>query len=213
MTIFSLGSACDLEHFSNNTKLEQENFDMPNYQAPVVPMPTEPPNAQFGDTNYQWKSNSSAVQSMTKREMNSNTFNPSVGGGSQNWGSINFGPDYWGEGNDSYNFKNKLLNNSGGGGAPDVVMPNMRPQSAFMPPSRGHIVQNEDMNGRDIDKKQKMKAMLQQAILQKQQQENMVKFPPFNAEKIETDTKNLWFFMIFLLVIVVGSVMYKSNYF
>ena len=200
MTIFSLGNACDLEHFSINTKMNQENFDMPEYQAPVVPLPTDPPNKPFNNTNYKWKSNSAAAQQMTNRDMNQNTFNASVGRDSQDWGSVNFGPDYWEENTDSYSFNNKLLNETNG-----VVMPNMRPQSAFMPPSRSHIVNNEDMNGRDLRKREKK---VPRVIL-----EPPVIFPKFDATKIENDTKNLWFFLIVLLIVVVGSVMYKSNYF
>ena len=203
MTIFSLGNACDLEHFSGNTKLNQENFDMPNYQAPVVPMPTEPPNKPFGETKYKWRSNSAAAQNMTSRDMDSGTFNSNVGDDSQGWGAVNFGPDYWEENEDSYTSSNKLLNETNG-----VVMPNMRPQSAFMPTMRSHIVNNEDGNGRDIRNIKKKGKKMPKIIL-----EPPVVFPPFDSNKIENDTKNLWFFLIVLLIVVVGSVMYKSNYF
>lgn len=208
MTIFSLGNACDLEHFSINTKLGQENFENMDYQSPVVPMPTEPPSGQFGNTTYQWNSESSGIQQMTKRRSNSGTFQPSVGRDSQDWESINFGPDVWGPKTDSYTSSNKLLNNNNGPSQvqPEVIMPNMKPQNAFMPTSRGQFVGNEDMHGRD--KRQKIIKKVVQAIVEKEPE-----LPDYDTEKIANDQKNLWFFIIALLIIVVGSVMYKANYF
>jgi len=242
MTVFSLGNACDLEHFSNNNKFGQENFDMPNYHAPVVPMPTEPPNKPFENTNYNWKSDSAVAQGMTSRNMGNNSFKPSVGRDSQDWGSVNFGPDYWGESSDHYSFDNKLLNDnlnanqfeSDGpemvmprdlGGRPrdsgnmprDMVMPGMKPQNAFMPTSRGQFVQNEDMNGRDRASAKKAMMLKRMAMQQQQQQQQQaqrqIKLPAYNAEKIERDQKNLWFFLIALLIVIIGSIMYKTNYF
>ncbi len=213
MTIFSLGNACDLELFSSNTKLIQENFENKendyNYNsAPVVPMPTDPP---FPNTNYTWKSESSAVQQMTTRG-GSNTFQPSVGSDSQGWGNVNFGPDYWGEGNDNYSFKNKLLNNSSSNrfipNNVEEVLPNARPQGAYMPPARAHIVQNEDMNGRD---KRVKKLVVPKKIELPEEPEIIL--PPFNSQKIEEDQKRLWFFLIAVLIVIVGTIMYKTNYF
>ena len=207
MTIFSLGNACDLEHFSNNTKMNTENFDMPNYEAPVVPMPTEPPNPSFGNTNYQWKSNSSAVQQMTNRG-NSNSFQPSIGRDSTEWGSVNFGQDYWGENTDSYSFSNKLLTNNMDNGKfqsdkPEMVMPNMRPQSTYMPPQRSHIVKNEDESGRP--KRRKMKPVVE--IVEEPQ------YPELDINKIENDQKNVWIMLIAVLIIILGYIMHHSNYF
>jgi len=211
MTIFSLGSACDLEHFSSNTKLENESNENSNYQAPVVPMPTDPPT--FGNTNYQWKSDGSAIQGMTNRNFGSNTFNPSVGKDSQDWGNVNFGPDYWGENTDSYSFNNKLLNNNLNANkfksdGPEMVMPGMKPVGAFMPPARTHFVKTEDMNGRDV--KMRRPPQQKQPIIVLPPEPEL---PDYPADKIEKDTKNLWFFLIILLIIVVGSIMYKTNYF
>lgn len=215
MTIFSLGNACDLELFSSNTKLNQENFenkeDNYNYQAPVVPMPTEPP---FQNTNYTWKSESSAVQQMTTRGSNNHTFQPSVGSDSNGWGSVNFGPDYWGEGEENYSFKNKLLNNSSSNrfnsNEVENVMPNARPQGAFMPPARSHIVNNEDMNGRDTRAK---KRVIPKKVEVEVEVEPEVVIPPYNSQKIEEDQKRLWFFILAALIIIIGTIMYKTNYF
>ena len=40
MTIFSLGNACDLVQFTNNTKLDS----LGDVDRPVVPMPADPPS-------------------------------------------------------------------------------------------------------------------------------------------------------------------------
>jgi len=219
MTIFSLGNACDLEHFSSHIKMDQENSEDNERRTPVVPMPTDPP---FQNTNYTWKSDSAAVKSMTSRNVNDNTFNPIVGGDSQGWGSVNFGPDYWGESSDEYSFKNKLLNNSGSNSFQqqqyqpqqnqDVVMPGMRPQGAFMPTSRNHIVQNEDMGGRD---KEKVKQMMIKAMQNEEPviEEPIVYYPKYNKDKVEKEQKNNWFYILALLIVIVGYVMYKTNYF
>lgn len=202
MTIFSLGSACDLEHFSSNTKLDsQENFESPNFYSPVVPMPTDPP---FNNTNYTWPSESAAVRDMTTRSTHSNTFQPTVGQDSQGYGNINFGPDQWGGNRDEYSFKNKLLNNSA---TNNMVGPGMKPQGTYMPPTRSHIVSNEDMNGRD--KRVKVKKEVPKVVVQ----EELVVYPEYDSDKVEKDTKNLWFFLIIILIIVIGSVLYKAKYF
>ena len=208
MTIFSLGSACDLEHFSNNTKLSPENLERNDYGSPVVPMPTDPPT--FNNTNYTWPSESSAVRDMTTRRPNSNTFQPSVGADSQDFGSVNFGPDYWGENTDKYSFSNKLLNNNLNNNkfqSDSVVMPGMKPQGAYMPPARTHIVNNEDMNGREL------KRRIKKVVMPKVEEVIEDDIPDFDVDKVEKDTKNLWFFLIILLIVVVGFVMYKANYF
>jgi len=208
MTIFSLGNACDLEHFSNTSKLGGSSLDNSDYGSPVVPMPTDPP---FKNTNYQWNSDSSVAQNMTTNE--SQSFRASVSRGSQDFGSVNFGPDYWGENTENYSFSNKLLNNNLNNNqfqadSPDVIMPNMKPQSTYVPPARSHIVKNEDMNGRD--KKMKMLKMLQQ---QQQKMAPKIEEPEYNFDKVEKDTKNLWIFIIAILIVTIGSVLYKSNYF
>ena len=92
MTIFSLGNACDLEHFTVNTKLE--NFDMPQINAPIMPMPTDPP---FGNTKYQWKSDSAVARDMTTRMSLGGTYQPEVDQYSRDFGTFqNYGNDYWG---------------------------------------------------------------------------------------------------------------------
>jgi len=205
MTLFSLANACDLEHFSGNTKLDsQENFKMPEYNAPVVPMPTDPP---FSNTNYQWPSNDAAIKSMTNNNPNGSTYQQMVGQDSQGWGTTNFGNNYW-EGNTSnYSFDNKLLNDNlvanqfGGGGG---MGPNMRPQSAYMPTSRAHIMQGEDFNGRP---KGQMPKKVQVEVVKEEEPEI-----PFPKEKMITDQKNVWIALVILLIIVVFYVMYKTKY-
>lgn len=205
MTIFSLGNACDLEHFTNNTKVNNSNnedFDMPKYQAPVVPFPTEPPNPAFNNTKYQWKSDSAVAQDMTTYP-STQTFHPMVGQDSQSWGSINFGADYWGGNTTDYSFDNKLLNNSSHDNqvGQGMVMPNMRPQNAHMPTSRSQFMQNEDFNGRP------------KGEMMKKQPPKVEPLPEFPYEKIMQDQKNVWTTLIILFIILIGTIMYRSKYF
>ena len=210
MTIFSLGNACDLEHFTNNTKLESiEDFQMKSINSPVVPMPTDPP---FSDTNYQWKSESAVARDMTTRDSNSNTFRPAVGTDSQGWGTVqNYGGDYWGGNTVDYQYDNKLLNNnmqanqfqSDG----QDMMPNMRQQGAHMPPVRSHIVDKEDFNGRD---KAAMAEARRRAMKPKVVE---VVLPPFPKERIMSEQKTAWIAVIIAFLVVICTLMYKSRMF
>lgn len=204
MTVFSLANACDLEHFSNNTKTTNENYENMNYNAPVVPMPTDPPGGQhFGDTSYQWPSTSNAVRDMTTRNVNSGTFNPTVGSDSQGWGDVNFGQDYWGGQQDTYNFQNNMLNDNQpqGGNNFQMIMPGMRPQGAQMPTSRAHIMQKEDFNGRPKMRKPEKPA------------EPEYPEPDFPEQKMKHDQKNVWIVLVILFIILAGIILYKSKYF
>lgn len=141
MTIFSLGSACNLEHFSSLTQVGS-NLD----NQAIVPMSNS--GGEFGNSSYNWKSDSRATIDMTTRD--SSLFN-SVGQDG-NFGNVNFGPDTWGASTDTYESRNPLLNNNLGerNVQESPILPNMRPQSAFMPTSRTQFVKNEDENGRDL---------------------------------------------------------------
>lgn len=123
MTIFSLGSACDLEHFSSLTQVGGNS----DYQ-PIVPMSNS--GGEFGNSTYTWKSDSTATIDMTTRD--SSLFN--AVGESGNAGHVNFGPDVWGSSTDTYVSRNPLLNNNLGerNVQEGNIMPNMRPQSAYM---------------------------------------------------------------------------------
>lgn len=204
MTIFSLGSACDLEHFDGNNKISNEGFDV-NYSAPVVPLPTDPPNQNFGNSNYNWKSNSYATQDMTTIP-NTQTFHPMVGQDSQSWGTVGFGQDYWGPNNDHWTSDNKLLNyNTTNNMVADnntMVMPGMRPQGAQMPTSRVQFMKNEDMNGRAKNMQVKKVPVVQEEVL-----------PEYPQEKIEGEQKSTWTYLIFLLLILIGTILYRSKYF
>lgn len=103
---------------------------------------------EFGNSSYNWKSDSRATIDMTTRD--SSLFN-SVGQDG-NFGNVNFGPDTWGASTDTYESRNPLLNNNLGerNVQESPILPNMRPQSAFMPTSRTQFVKNEDENGRDL---------------------------------------------------------------
>lgn len=187
MTIFSLGSACDLEHFSS---LNSSGGNLDNYSSPIVPMPTEPPNKEFGSSNYTWNSDTSAINSMTER--NSNSFNAVSEGG--NWGHVNFGPDNWGSSTETYTTTNPLLNDNN-----NLGMPNMKPQSAYMPTSRTQFVKKEDENGR----KRRPKIIIKDQI---------VELPEYKKEQIHNEQKNIWIILIIALIIVLGAVLYKTKY-
>ena len=77
MTIFSLGSACNLEHFSS---LTHGGSNLENQS--IVPMPNSgnSNNSQeFGNSSYTWKSDSTASIDMTTRD--GSLFNAASEGG------------------------------------------------------------------------------------------------------------------------------------
>ena len=193
MTIFSLGNACDLEHFTGNTKLE--NFDMPQINAPIMPMPTDPP---FGNTKYQWKSDGAVARDMTTRMSlggsNQASYQPEVDQYSREFGSFqNYGNDYWGGGNTvNYEFDNKLLN------APNSMQgmqaePGMRQQNVYMPPMRTE----------NMEKKQ--------AEVMKKKIVEIVTLPYFPKDKMKSDQKNVWIALIILFIVVGFIVMHKAK--
>lgn len=206
MTIFSLGNACDLDHFSGNTKITNEGFDV-QYSAPVVPLPTDPPNPPFGKTNYQWPSMNQATNEMTSYN-SGQSFHPMTGSDSQGWGTASMGQDYWGEESDKWTSDNKLLNynltnNQVAGN--NVIMPNMRPQATQMPTSRTQFMHHEDMNGRLKNppvKKPPVAVVVEEEAL-----------PAFPIDKIQADQKNTWTYLIILFIILIGTIMYRSKYF
>lgn len=191
MTIFSLGNACDLEHFTGNTKLE--NFDMPQMNSPIMPMPTDPP---FGNTKYQWKSDSSVARDMTTRMSlggsNQASYQPEVDQYSREFGSFqNYGNDYWGGGNTvNYEYDNKLLN------APNNMQgmqaePGMRQQNVYMPPMR-----TENMEKKPVE-------VIKKKIVE------IVTLPDFPKDKMKSDQKNVWIALIILFIVVGFIVMHK----
>ena len=189
MTIFSLGNACDLEHFTGNTKLE--NFDMPQMNSPIMPMPTDPP---FGNTKYQWKSDSAVARDMTTRMSLGSTYQPEVDQYSREFGSFqNYGNDYWGGGNTvNYEYDNKLLN------APNNMQgmqaePGMRQQNVYMPPMR-----TENMEKKPVE-------VMKKKIVE------IVTLPDFPKDKIKSDQKNVWIALIILFIVVGFIVMHKTK--
>jgi len=193
MTIFSLGNACDLEHFTGNTKLE--NFDMPQINAPIMPMPTDPP---FGNTKYQWKSDGAVARDMTTRMSlggsNQASYQPEVDQYSREFGSFqNYGNDYWGGGNTvNYEFDNKLLN------APNSMQgmqaePGMRQQNVYMPPMR-----TENMEKKPVE-------VMKKKIIE------IVTLPDFPKDKMKSDQKNVWIALIILFIVVGFIVMHKTK--
>jgi len=190
MTIFSLGNACDLEHFTGNTKLE--NFDMPQINSPVMPMPTDPP---FGNTKYQWKSDSAVARDMTTRMSLGGTYQPEVDQYSREFGSFqNYGNDYWGGNTVNYEYDNKLLN------APNNMQsaqaePGMRQQNVFMPPMR-----TENMEKKPVE-------VIKKKIVE------IVTLPDFPKDKIKNDQKNVWIALIILFIVVGFIVMHKAKMF
>jgi hypothetical protein len=193
MTIFSLGNACDLEHFTGNTKLE--NFDMPQMNSPIMPMPTDPP---FGNTKYQWKSDSAVARDMTTRMSlggsNQASYQPEVDQYSREFGSFqNYGNDYWGGGNTvNYEYDNKLLN------APNNMQgmqaePGMRQQNVYMPPMR-----TENMEKKPVE-------VIKKKIVE------IVTLPDFPKDKIKSDQKNVWIALIILFIVVGFIVMHKTK--
>jgi len=193
MTIFSLGNACDLEHFTGNTKLE--NFDMPQINAPIMPMPTDPP---FGNTKYQWKSDGAVARDMTTRMSlggsNQASYQPEVDQYSREFGSFqNYGNDYWGGGNTvNYEFDNKLLN------APNSMQgmqaePGMRQQNVYMPPMR-----TENMEKKPVE-------VMKKKIIE------IVTLPDFPKDKMKSDQKNVWIALIILFIVVGFIVMHKAK--
>jgi len=192
MTIFSLGSACDLEHFSSLTQVGGNS----DYQG-IVPMSNS--GGEFGNSSYNWKSDSTATIDMTTRD--SSLFNGVSEGG--NSGHVNFGPDVWGSSTDTYVSSNPLLNNNLGerNVQEGNIMPNMRPQSAYMPTSRTQFVKNEDENGRDLTVVSKKKPKI-----------IVVPLPPFDKKRIQEDQKNMWIFIIIAFILVCGGLLYKTKY-
>jgi len=192
MTIFSLGSACDLEHFSSLTQVGGNS----DYQG-IVPMSNS--GGEFGNSSYTWKSDSTATIDMTTRD--SSLFNGVSESG--NAGHVNFGPDVWGSSTDTYVSSNPLLNNNLGerNVQEGNIMPNMRPQSAYMPTSRTQFVKNEDENGRDLTVVSKKKPKI-----------IVVPLPPFDKKRIQEDQKNMWIFIIIAFILVCGGLLYKTKY-
>ena len=202
MTIFSLGSACDLEHFTNNTKLE--NFDMPQMNSPIIPMPTDPP---FGNTKYQWKSDSAAARDMTIRTSlggsNQAQYKPEVDKYSRDFGSFqSYGNDYWEDNTVNYEYDNKLLN------APNnmqlkqseteprmQVEPGMRQQNVYMPPMR---TENMEKKPVEIIKKKVIEIVPAPVIL-----------PEFPKDKMKNDQRNVWIALIILFIVVGFIALYK----
>jgi hypothetical protein len=191
MTIFSLGNACDLEHFTGNTKLE--NFDMPQINAPIMPMPTDPP---FGNTKYQWKSDSAVARDMTTRMSLGSTYQPEVDQYSREFGSFqNYGNDYWGGGNTvNYEYDNKLLN------APNNMQgmqaePGMRQQNVYMPPMR-----TENMEKKPVE-------IMKKKIVE------IVTLPDFPKDKMKNDQKNVWIALIILFFVVGFIALHKTKIF
>ncbi len=192
MTIFSLGSACDLEHFSSLTQVGGNS----DYQG-IVPMSNS--GGEFGNSSYTWKSDSTATIDMTTRD--SSLFNAVSEGG--NAGHVNFGPDVWGSSTDTYVSRNPLLNNNLGerNVQEGNIMPNMRPQSAYMPTSRTQFVKNEDENGRDLN-----------TMCRKKAKPVVIPLPPFDRKRIQDDQKNMWIFIIIAFILVCGGLLYKTKY-
>jgi hypothetical protein len=192
MTIFSLGAACDLEHFSSLTQVGGNS----DYQ-PIVPMSNS--GGEFGNSTYTWKSDSTATIDMTTRD--SSLFNGVSEGGSA--GHVNFGPDVWGSSTDTYVSRNPLLNNNLGerNVQEGNIMPNMRPQSAYMPTSRTQFLKNEDENGRDLS-----------TICKKKQKPIVIPLPIYDKKRIQEDQKNMWIFIIIAFIIVCGGLLYKTKY-
>jgi len=192
MTIFSLGSACDLEHFTNNTKLE--NFDMPQINSPIMPMPTDPP---FGNTKYQWKSDSSIARDMTTRMSldgtNQPSFQPEVDKYSRDFGSFqSYGNDYWGSNTVNYEYDNKLLN-APNNMQPTQAEPGMRQQNVYMPPMR-----TENMDKKPVE-------IIKKKIVE------IVNLPDFPKDKMKSDQKNVWIALIILFIVVGFIVMHKTK--
>ena len=192
MTIFSLGSSCDLEHFSSLTHVSG-NLD----NQAIVPMSNS--GGDFGNSTYNWKSDSRATIDMTTRD--SSLFNAVSEGG--NFGNVNFGPDTWGASTDTYESRNPLLNNNlGERNVQDgPILPNMRPQSAFMPTSRTQFVKNEDENGRDLS-----------VVSRKKPKTIVIPLPPYDKKRIQEDQKNMWIFIIIAFILVCGGLLYKTKY-
>ena len=192
MTIFSLGSSCDLEHFSSLTQVGGNS----DYQG-IVPMSNS--GGEFGNSSYNWKSDSRATIDMTTRD--SSLFNAVSEGG--NFGNVNFGPDTWGASTDTYESRNPLLNNNlGERNVQDgPILPNMRPQSAFMPTSRTQFVKNEDENGRDLS-----------VVSRKKPKTIVIPLPPYDKKRIQEDQKNMWIFIIIAFILVCGGMLYKTKY-
>lgn len=192
MTIFSLGSACDLEHFSSLTQVGG-NLD----NQAIVPMSNS--GGEFGNSSYTWKSDSTATIDMTTRD--SSLFNGVSEGG--NSGHVNFGPDVWGSSTDTYESRNPLLNNNlGERNVQDgPILPNMRPQSAFMPTSRTQFIKNEDENGRDLS-----------VVSRKKPKTIVIPLPPYDKKRIQEDQKNMWIFIIIAFILVCGGLLYKTKY-
>jgi hypothetical protein len=189
MTIFSLGSACDLEHFTMNTKLE--NFDMPQINSPIVPMPTDPP---FGNTKYQWKSDSAVARDMTTRmSLGGSSYQPEVEQYSRDFGSFqNAGNDYWGNNTVNYEYDNKLLN------APNNMQgmqaePGMRQQNVYMPPMR-----TENMEKKPVE-------LIRKKIVE------IVTLPDFPKDKMKSDQKNVWIALIILFFVVGFIALHKTK--
>ena len=192
MTIFSLGNACDLEHFTGNTKLE--TFDMPQINSPIMPMPTDPP---FGNTKYQWKSDSAVARDMTTRmslgSSNQASYQPEVEQYSRDFGTFqNYGNDYWGGNTVNYEYDNKLLN------APNNMQamhaePGMRQQNVYMPPMR-----TENMEKKPVE-------VVKKKIVE------IVTLPDFPKDKIQNDQKNVWIALIILFIVVGFIALHKTK--
>ena len=192
MTIFSLGSACNLEHFSSLTQVGS-NLD----NQAIVPMSNS--GGEFGNSSYNWKSDSRATIDMTTRD--SSLFNSVSQDG--NFGNVNFGPDTWGASTDTYESRNPLLNNNLGerNVQESPILPNMRPQSAFMPTSRTQFVKNEDENGRNLS-----------VVSKKKPKTIVIQLPEYKKKQIQEDQNNMWIFIIIAFILVCGGLLYKTKY-
>jgi hypothetical protein len=78
----------------------------------------------------------------------------------------------------------------------NLGMPNMKPQSAYMPTSRTQFVKKEDENGR----KRTPKIIIKDKI---------VELPEYKKEQIHNEQKNIWIILIIALILVLGAVLYK----
>jgi hypothetical protein len=167
-------------------------------------MPTDPP---FGNTKYQWKSDSAAARDMTIRTSlggsNQAQYKPEVDKYSRDFGSFqSYGNDYWEDNTVNYEYDNKLLN------APNnmqlkqseteprmQVEPGMRQQNVYMPPMR---TENMEKKPVEIIKKKVIEIVPAPVIL-----------PEFPKDKMKNDQRNVWIALIILFIVVGFIALYK----
>jgi hypothetical protein len=162
--------------------------------SPIMPMPTDPP---FGNTKYQWKSDSAVARDMTTRISlggpNQASYQPEVNQYSREFGSFqSYGNDYWGGNTVNYEYDNKLLN------APNNMQgmqaePGMRQQNVYMPPMR-----TENMEKKPVE-------VIKKKIVE------IVTLPDFPKDKMKNDQKNIWIALIILFIVVGFIVMHKTK--